>query len=122
MAPNRQLNARLQKEFGALLREARRKAEKGQKQLAAVLRLTRTSVSNMERGKHRIYLDQLYEAAHFLRVDITKLLPPLSSVLPDSDLHEPSDDPLTREAREVFRLTVKQVRGETPRKKRTPAR
>ena len=122
MAPNRELNVRLQREFGALLRNARRRAQKGQKQLAAVLRLTRTSVSNMERGKHRIYLDQVYEAARFLRVDIAQLLPPLSSVLSDHELHEASDDPLTLKAREVFRLTVEQVRGETPPKKRTSAR
>ena len=121
MAPNRELNVRLQREFGALLRNARRRAQKGQKQLAAVLRLTRTSVSNMERGKHRIYLDQVYEAARFLRVDIAQLLPPLSSVLSDHELHEASDDPLTLKAREVFRLTVEQVRGETPPKKRTSA-
>src|SRR5688500_623872 len=106
MAPDRQLSVRLQREFGALLKNARHQAWKGQKQLAGALRLTRTSVSNIERGKQRIYLDQVYEAAHFLRLDIVRLLPPLSTVFPGSDLHEPSDDPLTRAGREVFRQTV----------------
>lgn len=51
-----------------------------QKTLAARLGLSRTSISNIERGTQRIFIDQLYEAADALKVDVSKFLPTLEEV------------------------------------------
>lgn len=64
----------------------RRKANQGgprsQDQLATALDVTRTSVSNIERGKHRVFLDQVYLAARALGVPVTDLLPPMEAIFP----------------------------------------
>jgi transcriptional regulator with XRE-family HTH domain len=48
--------------------------------LAEVLHITRTSVSNIERGRHRVFLDQVFLAARRLGIGVTELLPDLESV------------------------------------------
>lgn len=83
----------VQKAFGERLKRAR----KGMKQqtLAADLRITRTSVSNIERGRHRIFLDQVYVAAHSLGVSVEALLPSLLEVFPEQDVMFASDVPMS---------------------------
>jgi transcriptional regulator with XRE-family HTH domain len=95
MAPDLQTTKPLQQSFGRLLRKERKAAGKGQKALAGALRVTRTTVSNIERGQQRVYLDQLFEAARFLGISPEKLLPPLAEVFPPNSILTPTDDPLS---------------------------
>ena len=118
MAPNGQVCKRLQRIFGSRLREVRKREKKGQKELGTALRLTRTSISNIERGKQRIYLDQVFEAARYLRVSIAELMPPLDEVLPVAEIHQPGDDPLTPEGREVALRMSEKFRLSEPRAQR----
>ena len=77
------MSLRVQLAFGARLRAVRkRNAERriNQDDLAGALEVTRTSVSNIERGRHRIFLDQVYVAAKQLGVEVAELLPTMDEV------------------------------------------
>lgn len=116
------MSRRVQRAFGARLQDVRRRKAALQKILAGQLGLSRTSISNIERGTHRIFLDQVYAAAKALDVDVTELLPPLSEIYNPTDIHTASDDPLSHtaaaSAREVVR-TVQEglVRAKARRRK-----
>jgi transcriptional regulator with XRE-family HTH domain len=73
-----------------------------QQTLAADLHITRTSVSNIERGRHRIFLDQVYIAAHSLGVPLEDLLPLLSDVFPEEKVSFASDVPVSHESAKVM--------------------
>jgi DNA-binding XRE family transcriptional regulator len=66
-----------QREFGRRLGKLRKR--KGQKQLALghQLGLSRTSISNIERGEQRVSLELVYQVAHLLGVSPQELLPTL---------------------------------------------
>ena len=74
------ISARVQAGFGSRLQQARNEKNLSQKQLAEALRITRTSVSNIERGRHRVFLDQVYLAARFIGVNVQDLLPPRDEI------------------------------------------
>ena len=74
---------RVQIAFGERLRTARRNAPppmRTQEALAKALKVTRTSISNIERGRHRVFLDQVFLAARALQLPIADLLPSLEDV------------------------------------------
>jgi transcriptional regulator with XRE-family HTH domain len=112
MAADPTLVQALQRAFGRRLQEARTAKGRDQRELSGALRLTRTSVSNLERGKQRVSLDQVYEAARFLGVPVSELLPPLAEVLPPTDVHEPEDDPLSERGKELVRQLSEELRAE----------
>ena len=85
---------RVQREFGRRLQAARKRSGNLQKVLATHLYLSRTSISNIERGAHRVYLDQVYAAARALCVDVVELLPSLDDIYPRVQVHTAVDDPL----------------------------
>ncbi|HVI76814.1 MAG TPA: helix-turn-helix transcriptional regulator [Candidatus Acidoferrum sp.] len=60
---------------GARIRAARKKAGRGQKDVAAHLSLSRESISNIEAGRHALQLYVLVELAQHLGVSLTDLLP-----------------------------------------------
>lgn len=66
---------RLYQEFGQLLREARLSAELTQHEVAHRVGLTRTSITNIERGTQHISLHQLFLLANAVGKDPTDLLP-----------------------------------------------
>jgi transcriptional regulator with XRE-family HTH domain len=66
---------------GTLIRNAREKKGINQEELARQLKLTRTSVSNFERGRQHIQLHTLYQIAEILEVQIIELLPALELVM-----------------------------------------
>src|SRR4051794_475801 len=81
------ISQRVQVAFGAGLKAARKsKSERriNQDDLAEGLGVTRTSVSNIERGRHRVFLDQVYIAARQLGVEVTDLLPGMDEVFRDA--------------------------------------
>lgn len=63
------------REVGARIREARDMAQINQETLAMQLGLTRASVINLEKGRHRPSLFQLLEIAKFLMCEYTSLVP-----------------------------------------------
>ena len=93
-----ELSYRVQRAFGARLQQIRKRRGSLQKILADHLGLSRTSVSNIERGTHRVFLDQVYVAAYALGVDVSELLPPISNIFATPGIHTASDDPLPADA------------------------
>lgn len=71
------------KVFGAMLSDARRKGQISQQKLASSLGLTRTSVTNIEKGRQPIQLHSLYVIAKALRVEVKELLPSESALVTD---------------------------------------
>lgn len=71
------LSLRVQQAFGLRLRSVRQAStdKTSQADLAAALEVTRTSICNIENGRHRVFLDQIYAAANLLKVPVTDLLP-----------------------------------------------
>lgn len=64
--------------FGCMLARARRKGRISQEVLADALGLSRTSVTNIEKGRQPVQLYSLYLIARLLRVDVKELLPSAS--------------------------------------------
>jgi transcriptional regulator with XRE-family HTH domain len=81
-------------EVGRRIRALRAARGISQEELAAALSLSRTSVTNIERGRQRILLHILLEVCGILGADPMELLPPLDSTT-SSDAEEllPGDLP-----------------------------
>lgn len=114
---SRDIARRVQLEFGKRLKRARE--EKGLKQLALAskLGLTRTSISNIERGEQRIFLDLAYEAAAFLGIEVAALIPPVSEVVVMPRIHSVADAPLGKDMEEEVARVVMEVQAKSIRKK-----
>ena len=61
--------------FGRLLSESRRKKHVSQEMLADELDLSRTSITNIEKGRQPVQLYSLYLIARLLGIDVKDLLP-----------------------------------------------
>ena len=61
--------------FGKLLRQRRKELKLSQKDFARAVRLSRTSVTNIECGRQPVSLPNLYLMADVLQVDVADLLP-----------------------------------------------
>lgn len=84
-------------EFGRRVREARERAGLTQKAVAERLRITRSSVANIEAGRHRILIHQAVDLADALGVSVDELLPTRLPLIDD----ELRDLPTTRALREI---------------------
>lgn len=62
-------------EIGQRIRRVRERRRLSQGQLAKRLGLSRTSVVNLEQGRQRVPLDRIYDAARYMGVPVTRLLP-----------------------------------------------
>lgn len=80
---------RLYSTVGKLIRIAREKVRLSQEDLSTQLGLTRTSVSNFERGKQHIQLHTLYQIADILDVPVSDLLPTVELVTVKSEIPTP---------------------------------
>lgn len=69
-------------ELGKRIRTAREAAKLTQEQLAGALNLTRTSVTNIERGRQPVMAHVLVQMATTLNTTIQKLVPPRETVEP----------------------------------------
>lgn len=67
--------ADLWSEIGSRVKSRRHELGMTQKELADATELSRTSIANLEAGRQRLVLDDLYAAAEVLGVDICVLLP-----------------------------------------------
>jgi transcriptional regulator with XRE-family HTH domain len=101
----------LYKEFGRLLRARRKDAGLTQSQVAERVGLTRTSITNIERGIQHISLHQLFLLASAVGVGPVSLLPDqeaaLDELLPKRALRALDDD-------EEGRAFAARVLGKTP--------
>ncbi len=84
---------------GKAIREARRGRGLAQTNLASVVGLTRTSISNIENGRQKILLHTFFEIARALDVDPLHLLPPHEPVTREVSTPKlPSDLPASDRA------------------------
>jgi len=72
----------LYEEFGKLVRGARERVRMSQADLGRRVRLSRTSVTNIERGRQHVSIRQLFDIARVLGLPPHTLLPEPRSVLP----------------------------------------
>jgi transcriptional regulator with XRE-family HTH domain len=86
-------------QLGRCIRAARKHAGLTQAELAASISLSRTSVTNIERGRQQILLHTLYDIASTLGIDPANLLPEMEPKAKES-LAERIPDDLTKDERE----------------------
>jgi transcriptional regulator with XRE-family HTH domain len=79
---------RLYKAFGQRVRDRRTKNQLSQEALGQEIGLSRTSVTNIERGHQHISLHTLYTLSDVLGVDVSTLLPDKSELVPKGGLSE----------------------------------
>ena len=84
-------------EFGERLREAREAVDLTQRALAERVRMTRSSIANIEAGRHRVLIHQAVELADALGVSVEELLPLRRPLLDD----EVRELPASRALREI---------------------
>lgn len=77
-----------------------------QQSFADALGVSRTTVSNIERGAQRVFLDQVYRVAEILGKPPTDLLPDRSLNM-DVTVRAASDDPLPIHAERSFEKIVR---------------
>ena len=79
------MNMDFYQRFGRHLRQARKAAGLSQADLAVAIKLTRTSISNIEKGRQKVLLHTFVELLHVLNVQSGELLPAAQSapLLPD---------------------------------------
>ncbi len=66
-------------ELGGVIKAAREAAGLTQDELAKLINLSRASIANIETGRQKVFLHQLYMLAHHLDVPVIDLLPKQSS-------------------------------------------
>lgn len=74
----------LYKQMGKLIRARRKKMEVTQEHLAERVNLTRTSITNIEKGRQKIQVHTLFDIAAALDVAPNALLPILRGHEPDT--------------------------------------
>lgn len=67
----------LYEQIGNLIKEGRKKKRPpvSQEQLGNMVEMSRTSIVNIETGRHKIQIHTLYRIANVLQIDILELLP-----------------------------------------------
>jgi transcriptional regulator with XRE-family HTH domain len=95
-----------------------------QEVFAAAMGVSRTTVSNIECGRQRVFLDQVYRAASILGLPVADLLPPLDPSLASTPrILTPQDDPIPGQAMEKIAETIAAVSSErSPSNGRSPRR
>lgn len=95
---------------GHQLKVVRQRERWKQDAFAEAMGISQTTMSNIERGAQRIFVDQLYRAASILQVGINELLPPLEEVKQDDGMvRAAADDPLTPDAIEHLQDVIEKV-------------
>lgn len=61
--------------LGQQIRDARQQSSMTQEQLASALGLSRTSITNIEKGRQHVLVHTLYAIAHVLELNVRELLP-----------------------------------------------
>jgi transcriptional regulator with XRE-family HTH domain len=91
----------LYQEFGRLLRKRRKDAKLTQEQVAERIGLSRTSITNIEKGRQHVLLHHVFLLASAVGVSPAELLPrgeaALEELLPARVLHALPDDEESRD-------------------------
>lgn len=81
-----------------------------QQAFAKAVGLSRTSVTNIERGRQPVSLHTLYSMADILRVEVFDLLPPVPKNSPELTLTGKTESGLTSQEKEQFeKLSAKDL-------------
>jgi transcriptional regulator with XRE-family HTH domain len=106
--------------IGALLRSRRRQLNWSQEKLAQQVHLSRATLANIETGRQRILVHQLYTFASALGVKLEELLPRTQKISPTADWSRlPIPDGLKLEQKEqIARLIESAEIPLTPEKTR----
>ena len=90
----------LYRQFGAQLKQARRKARMTQRDVAERVNLTRTSITNIESGRQHVALHQVFLLAGAIGCEVVDLLPdgdvPIEDLLPPEVVRMLPEDPEQR--------------------------
>lgn len=94
------------RKFGQLVRQYRRRLKITQVELAARSNVSRASIANIETGRQKILLHQVYNLAESLEIEPQILLPELEPIpAPSADLTLPED--LTEEQRAQIQKVIR---------------
>lgn len=97
------------KRFGKLLATRRAESRMSQEAFAKAVGLSRTSITNIERGRQPITLHTLYSMADILGVEPADLLPPASKITVALALTgEPESKLTAQEKEELEKLSAKE--------------
>lgn len=91
------MDDRIYRVFGSRVRELREAKGITQEELGRSIELSRTSITNIEKGRQRVMLHQMVEIADALDEDVSKLMPT------GDDADEPQLRPDIVKAIEVLR-------------------
>ncbi len=92
--------------IGERIRENRIEKNLKQSDLAERVEINRTSISNIEKGRHQPPLHLIYKISEALEIDIQKLLPALDELRYDSLVNEESSVyELIRESKNISEKT-----------------
>jgi transcriptional regulator with XRE-family HTH domain len=80
------------REFGVRLAAERKNKGLTQEQFAKLADLSRTSITNIECGRQRVQLHQIYDFANILRVDVQSILPKGNAMAEPESLAESKQD------------------------------
>jgi transcriptional regulator with XRE-family HTH domain len=116
--------AKLYEFIGKRVADARRQARPrmSQAKLADQVKLSRTSIVNIESGRHRIQIHVLYEIARALGVDPRQFLPALQAEVPPNPLPKGLEEQLEKELGKVGPKERAQVAALVNPKPRSPGR
>lgn len=95
--------AKLYTLVGKSIRSARTQKGISQDKLAKAVRLTRTSITNIEKGRQRILLDTLWQISSILEVTVMDLLPK------PQETRIPLEDRLPNNVSQEERVWIKEV-------------
>lgn len=73
---------------GSKIQEIRKEKGISQMELAEILGLSRTSISNIENGRHPIFLHHIYTMAENFNIPLETILPPVSNVQNENNIIE----------------------------------
>lgn len=111
------------KTIGAIIRGRRRRLEWAQETLAARLGISRATLANIETGRQRVLVHQLYALAEALQLKPSDLLPPASETQPAADLTKlPIQGDVNAEQREQIARLIGSQPAITKPKERTDAK
>lgn len=96
------------RQVGKMVREARKQRGLSQADLAAAVDLTRTSISNIEKGRQKFLLHTFFEFAETLDVYPASLLPQESTAVTESDLKKLMPQNLPKPVREFIEAGIKE--------------
>lgn len=100
------------KEIGQRIYKARKKAELTQEALASLVSLSRTSLTNIEKGRQKMLLHTFVEIADKLKVTPDSLLPETSITTVDKELNQLLKG-RPRKTQEWVKSTMKSIKEES---------